>query len=300
MTSDPGRPIVYLASYPRSGNTFLRALLANLESGLDRPLSAEEIAFYGAGEKSETLWLELTGTPAETRSFEQEWRARGAYMDRLRARPGVGPVMLKTHTLNGVAFGLPSFEIRPDDHVVYIVRHPLDVLVSAASFYGIQPPAMAERLLTAGAFNAQAGRAPFETTGSWLENVAGWLNETRCPITLVRYSDLLANPSRELGRVVDAIGLDGAPSGDRSALERAAAFSDFKGLQQSHAAFGFDQGPGRDRRAAFFREGRDDQWKTDLDAGLAYRTAEAVGEIMTVLGFERPAMADGGAGGDRS
>ena len=101
------RPIVYLASYPRSGNTFLRALLANYFAGADQPLTPQEIVFFGVGEKHEEVWRRTTGLDRRERTIQIEWAARQDYLAEVRAGPGSGPVFLKTHTLNGAVFGKP-------------------------------------------------------------------------------------------------------------------------------------------------------------------------------------------------
>jgi len=75
------RPIVYLASYPRSGNTFLRALLANALAESGPPLGPREIAHFGAGEKHEALWRACTGLDWLGRTIEIEWRAPQAYLE---------------------------------------------------------------------------------------------------------------------------------------------------------------------------------------------------------------------------
>jgi hypothetical protein len=277
------RSIVYLASYPRSGNTLLRALLANCESGLDRPLSAQAVAGYGFGEKSEPLWRASTGE-GSARSLQAEWRARTRYQALCRTLPGEGPVMFKTHTLNGSAFDAPAFDIQPHDRIVYIVRHPFDVAVSAAHFFGLTPEAMAARMLLEGAFNDNGGYAPFEATGSWLQNVAGWLTEDRCPILLVRYADLVSDPGGELKRVLEFT----AKPVSRERIAAAVDFSSFAWLQQSQLQEGFDQGPSRDPRATFFRVGSNDQWKGELPPAVIQSLDAALGELMEVLNFERP------------
>jgi hypothetical protein len=285
------RPIVFLASYPRSGNTFLRALLGNYESNLGRPLSVDEIAGYGFGEKSEAVWRDCTGMEPPTRSMRSEWLARPAYLRASRRLPGEGALSFKTHTLNGSILGAPAFNIRKIDRAVYIVRHPFDVALSCAPFFGLSLEAIAERMLLAGAFNVTDGRAPFEVTGSWLQHVTGWINEKRCPLLVVRYRDLRLDTPAQLTRILRFMGKSVQP--DR--IARAVAFSAFDQLQRSHAEGGFDQGPDRDRKATFFRVGEQDQWKERLPAPLIGKLAAELGPLMDQLGFERPLAGRRGA-----
>ncbi len=251
----------------------------------------DQIAGYGFGEKSEAIWRACTGKDASARSMRSEWLARPDYMRASRRLPGEGPLPFKTHTLNGRIFSARAFNIRKIDRAVYVVRHPFDVALSCAHFFDLDLQAMAERMLLAGAFNVTGGGAPFEVTGSWLQNVTGWINEKRCPLLVVRYRDLREDTPGTLTRVLQFMGKD--VRADR--IERAVAFSAFDQLQRSHAETGFDQGPGRDRKAAFFRVGRQGQWKDHLPTPLIHMLAAELGPLMDELGFERPAATRRGA-----
>jgi hypothetical protein len=278
------RPALFLASYPRSGNTFMRALLGNYLSGLDRPLSAQDVALFGLGEQNETVWRSVTGVAPETRTVEQQWTARDAYFDRLRETPGEGPIIVKTHTLNGEAFGRASFRLGPEDRIVYLVRHPFDVLLSAAAFFGHTLQTMADRMRLAGAFNrSPPDRGVYEITGSWRENVSGWLTETRAPLILIRYDDLIEAPEATLERVLTF----GGWTPDQVRITEATAFSHFDILRRSTQTTGFDQGEGRDPRAEFFRVGRSGQWRTEAPSALRQALATEFGDVMAVLGFDQ-------------
>jgi len=275
------RSLIYVASYPRSGNTFLRALLANFYSKAENPLTPKEIAFFGAGEKHEAIWRAATGLDAHERTIEIEWAARETYMSQVRDTPGAGPIYLKTHTLNGVVFGRPGFFFAPGDKIVYVIRHPLDVLVSAAHFFEIDIEAMAERMLLSGAFNT-AGGGYFDVTGSWIENVGGWVTETRCPILLVRYEALATATAAELHRVLDFVGEDASPAD----CDRAARAAAFEVLKAGHAEHGFDQGPGRDPRHTFFRTGEAGGWRKALPPALIARMTAELGDYMRTFEYD--------------
>jgi hypothetical protein len=189
-------------------------------------------------------------------------------------------VFLKTHTLNGVVFGAPAFFLEPQDRIVYVIRHPLDVLVSAAHFFQLDVEAMAERMLTSGAFNTSGG-GYFEITGSWIENVGGWVTETRCPILLVRFEALVSTTGAELRRVLGFLGETASQDG----LERAAQAASFETLQAAHEEHGFDQGPGRDPRHSFFRVGQAGQWRTVLPPALATRMTAELGPYMKTFDY---------------
>jgi hypothetical protein len=79
------------------------------------------------------------------------------------------------------------------------------VTVSGAHFFGIGHEGMADQIQRNGA-STRSNDAFFEVTGSWLENVAGWMNEGTHPLLLVKYENLCARPINELRRVLKFLG----------------------------------------------------------------------------------------------
>ncbi|HET7930956.1 MAG TPA: sulfotransferase domain-containing protein, partial [Rhodanobacteraceae bacterium] len=56
--------IVWLASYPKSGNTWLRAFLANLVANRSQPLRPDELRDYADGEARAERYSNLAGRPS--------------------------------------------------------------------------------------------------------------------------------------------------------------------------------------------------------------------------------------------
>jgi hypothetical protein len=271
--------LCYLASYPRSGNTFVRILLANYLSGRDSPVRLADLPWLARGEHISGLWLALTGAPAAARTLEQEWRARPAYFERLRADAASDLVLVKTHTVNGVVCGLPAFHLRDADRAVYIVRHPGDVALSWASFYGKSVEAAIDDLLSPGRYLRGLPHSGYELTGSWGQHVESWTRETEPLPLVVDYRNLCGDPAGELGRVVRFLGLPVSPE----RLATAAAFSGFERLQRDEAEHGFAEGPEHGR---FFRVGRPDQWREAMSRAQIARLYAAYGELIDRLGLD--------------
>lgn len=63
--------ILWLASYPKSGNTWLRAFLANLVADRVTPLKPSELSEYGEAEASADRYTELSGRSSTTLVAEE-------------------------------------------------------------------------------------------------------------------------------------------------------------------------------------------------------------------------------------
>jgi hypothetical protein len=191
----PGRRVpvrpddILLASYPKSGSTWLRFLIANLRHP-DRKVDDGNL-------HQMVLDLEVSGK----RDFERAPRPR----------------IIKTHD---------SFDPRYR-RVICVVRDPRDVALSHCEHLrqarksddAFSMEDFVERFLTG---KGAASRVSTAHTGSWGENVGSWLatRSRHSDFLLVRYEDLLDGTARELTRVADFAGLPTAPERISQAVER--------------------------------------------------------------------------------
>jgi hypothetical protein len=165
--------LIWIASYPRSGNSWFRVVLRAC-----------------CGQRSESIYPEGGRPPRAVGSPDPA--TQGAAGD---ANPRE-LLWVKTHERPGA-----------DSHpAVYLVRDGRDALVSYTWFAlqrdkGLTPP-FAPDLFRTTMRNLMIGESPF---GTWSENVLSWL---RRPCTVVvKFEDLIRDPASELTRVVETLGL---------------------------------------------------------------------------------------------
>jgi hypothetical protein len=165
--SKPGAPgIVWLASYPRSGNTWMRFLLTNLlfERVERSDLIGEYIdeildPLYDAREPRDRTIQAFQTTPAHIVKTHLEYS------------PSTMPLADKTVG------------------AIYIVRNPLDITVSLGKWRQENPEQIMETFLKFGLYQEGLLRG----FGSWHSHVFSWLNMARqrsVPVLLIRYEDL--------------------------------------------------------------------------------------------------------------
>lgn len=247
--------IVFIPSYPRSGNTFARILLAayhGLEDldRLEEALPADTSAF---------LWHAVPEQAVSARD-NRAYRAEVLAEYRRRA-PTLLPFRgLKTHTANLPAFGAPAFDFRPDDRIIHLVRDPRDVVLSNADFNDHDLERSIDIMINSGTCVAAGTLASVEVRGSWRENVESWLKPEICPTLLIRYEDLVADPENWLRKMIAFIGL---PL-DQDRLARAVERSQFSRLQRREQEQGFAEAPAKTTSGRFFREGKSGQWRDIL------------------------------------
>ena len=267
-------PALWVVGYPRSGTTYLRALLANYILGNDRPLSLTELAESSRGEHWEELWTELTGKSATEREPHAQWQCRPAYFQRLRAHL-TRTRIIKAHT---IWFGLPAFDFVPDDRIVHIIRHPCAVAVSSAAFYGITQAEAVDRLFIDDLTLHGAPQYGFEFLGSWRNHTLGWMQTANVPAIHIRYQDLVANTAPLLTKIVEFLGMPV----DQQRISFAVAASSFMLLKALEQANGFVEAP---QGRTFFREGDPFGWQKSLEPAQQHRVMSELGDMVASLGF---------------
>src|SRR5690606_37326384 len=98
--------IVWLASYPKSGNTWLRAFLANLVANRSDPVPLAELAQYAADEADPELFSALAGRPSSGLDIAEIAALRPQVHAEI-ARRVQGTRFVKTHNMAGRFDGHP-------------------------------------------------------------------------------------------------------------------------------------------------------------------------------------------------
>lgn len=264
--------IVWLASYPKSGNTWVRAFLHNYIVNAQQPHSINNLIDFSVAECAGAFF----GADAAGLSTEQVQALRPAVHEQLtRLHPDL--VFVKTHNANLAVHGVPLCTPGLTAGAVFIVRDPRDVAVSYAAFARRNVDEIIDFVADPNAANATDAHQVFEHLSSWSRHAISWVAAQKR--LLVRYEDLLAEPERYFARIIRFIGTGEV---EQERLKRAIAFSGFDVLAGQEAVEGY--------RAAgsaeiFFRAGRAGQWREQLTREQAARIEAAHGEIMQKFGY---------------
>jgi len=256
-------PIAWVASYPKSGNTWVRILLAGYLQ--DGPVSG------------------MDNLQKATPDFGATFRS-----GRMLPLDGSDPVIVKTHFLPSVEVIRPYREA--STKVIYVVRNPRDVIHSADRFLDIADEHHAD---FARHFIAHRGVQDWEQVGwgSWPGHVAEWTfpellgrHLPHAEICVVRYEDLRRDPAAELQRMLTFLEID---AGDPERVERAVTNSALDKMREVERK---DSSPGtqafvRNSRTSFFGPGLTGQSLADVfgdDVEAGYRRLLAEGEFAAV------------------
>ena len=265
--------ILWLASYPKSGNTWVRAFLANLVANGSGPLPLAELSNYCKDEALPDLYTSIAGQP----STELDAAGLCALRPQVHARIAAsqpGTVLVKTHNLNGSFEGHALQNPDVSAGAVYVVRNPLDVAVSMTYHFGLSLDEAIERLGSEEIATQNDELFVTQILGSWSTHVASWTDTADPAILVVRYEDMLEKPIKAFGKIAGVAGL----GNDRKRLQRAIKYSSFQNLSRLERRDGFSEVSDKTKR--FFRKGRTNQWREVLDRDQVSRIVDAHREQM--------------------
>nr|WP_319564640.1 sulfotransferase domain-containing protein [uncultured Rhodoferax sp.] len=274
--------IVWIASYPKSGNTWFRAWMANLVSSSEEPVHINSLP-VGIG-NSRTLFDTVSGIDSTNLFPEEVDRLRPDFYKELSSLSGANCYYKIHDAYQQLPDGQACFPADATRCTLYIVRNPLDVAPSFAHFLRRDiDQVIAEMNQDEFIFNREREHiTPLLSLKlcSWSEHVLSWLEAPAgMNVHLMRYEDMLRHPEATLSQAVRAIGLDKSEED----IRRTITFSSFDTLKAMENQAGFKEKP--PQADAFFREGRSGGWRDSLSPQQVSTLIEKHGAVMQRLGY---------------
>ena len=278
----PNRQIVWLASYPKSGNTWVRLLLGNL-LGLADDMEDDALVPVAGISSSRTVFDHVTGLNSFDLTDDEADMLRPEVYRRISAG-AVDLQFIKAHDANRTSpCGLPLFPPECTRAAIYIVRDPLDVAVSYANHAGRSgyDRTVDEMNDPGRSISGGSSEQLRQVMLDWSGHYRSWVKQKDIPVCLVRYEDLRANTGEQLSRIAEFIGLD--PGKCQATVAAAVEASRFERLQAIEQEKGFRERPDKSQR--FFRSGRSGDGKLLLSSEQQQRLIASHADVMRELGY---------------
>lgn len=248
----PGRNLtvfpddVFLVSYPKSGNTWTRFLIANLI----RP----------------DIDIDFSNVNRVIPDSE------GMSKRQLNSLPR--PRIIKSHE-----YFDPRYR-----RVIYIVRDPRDVAVS--HFFFQRKRRLIDDNYSIDEFVRSFVAGQTSRYASWGENVAGWLatRGSSPDFLLLRYEDMLENTPRELAKIANLLGLTATSDLLAQAAERSSA-SRMRELEKRQA-LSWSSTRNTRQDIPFIRSASAGKWRSELSTSAVEAIERAWGPVMRCLGYD--------------
>ena len=272
------KSIVWMASYPKSGNTWARIFLANYLANAREPVPINKAHGIAMGDSITKTYRMVAGGPIDVTDIDATLKLRPRVLRGIVAN-NADINLVKTHNARVVARGVPLIPENVTRSAIYILRNPLDMVLSYARHYGMTAEEAVQTVSHPDNANPPDELTVTQFMGSWSDHVRSWTAKAEYPVLVLRYEDMLADPRACFARLVQHLGM---PL-DAERLDRAILFSSFDELSEQEKKQGFIEKSEQAER--FFAKGQKDQWKTDLPAKLVKKMKHAHRKVMQKFGY---------------
>lgn len=273
--------LIWLASYPKSGNTWLRAFIHNLIRGGQVTYDINRLDDLVVSASSRG-WYDSAHGDSTTGLSEKDVLRLRPYAHAQISRRSSDDIFVKTHSRMARLDGVDLISPRLSAGAICIVRNPLDVVVSAADHYGITIDEMIEVMADPNFRTAADAAHVSEYIGDWSGHVDSWTAVPDRRLLVLRYEDLLVAPRREFARFCAFLGLNPPPR----RFENAIAASSFPVLKAHEMERGFKERAPHSK--AFFRSGQSGAWRQVLSSRQADRICAHHAKVMERFGYPGP------------
>ena len=276
--------IVWLASFPRSGNTWLRLLLSELLLPSEKRLDLS--SSFGLHCANRRLFEETIDFPITLLSVAEVNALRpSVYKNWATAWSQDFPLFVKVHDCfdknHQKDWLFPSSVTLSG---IYIIRNPLDVCVSYAHFWGLDGYAAAADMICDPLHAIPKGDVNlfgqlYQHLGDWSHNVRSWTHDAEFPLKVVKYEDMKKDSLGTLGDIVHYLGF----SFDETQIRRAVERCQIGELQKQERDAGFKDRPYSGER--FFRQGEVGAWQNILPVDVCNKIIHTHREMMCKFGY---------------
>jgi len=273
--------IIWLVSYPKSGNTWFRNFISNLISGKEEPIHINDMLTDGIA-SGRAVFDEITGLESSDMTYEEIDELRHDVYSKL-GENCKKTTYFKVHDAYTYLKDGRSMFPSNNARAVYILRNPLDVAVSF-SFHLSKTIDQTIELMNRSKFsfcgrNDRMDLQLRQQLLKWDEHITSWVDNCEMPLHVVKYEDMLATPFETFKKAVEFMGVDATDERIKKAIE----FSDFKILKKQEELSSFNEKPNGQK--SFFREGKARNWEKHLSKDQIERIVKNHFDVMRKFGY---------------
>ncbi|MEM9499101.1 MAG: sulfotransferase domain-containing protein [Pseudomonadota bacterium] len=268
------RRIIWLASYPKSGNTWVRMLLAHYFMPKGKAPDINNIRQFTTGDARQDIFDAAVGGTYHADSPD-EWIHVRQKVVAMIAASKPNHHFVKTHCQASKYLGIDLIPPQCTAGAIYVMRNPFDLAPSFARHLNTDIDTAIEIMLNTEAINGTESGI-YDAIGRWDKHVSSWADAPGLSIHVLRYEDMIDHTARAMRDLI--LKFLKAPL-DAGKLAYAVKATSFETLKKQEAELGFVERPaGMDQ---FFARGQSGVWRTDLTPEQVARLRDGFGDTLT-------------------
>ena len=270
--------IVWIASYPKSGNTWIRSLLSTYLYLEDNNFNFEilyKIPNFTQDKYFSPL-IDLNTLKDKPLKISEYWIAAQSRINLEEKNK-----LFKTHSAC-ISYKNKWFtdNINTSGYI-HVVRDPRSVVCSKAVHSNLTIEECVNNLLNDDfvGYNGKYNLA--ELTSSWKINYLSWKKKKKFPGILIKYEDLIDDTEKELRRILEFLKDKIKVNLDEKKVKKTVEICSFSKLKNLENKKGFIEAV----NGRFFRKGKKDNWKIELDSASKKKIEEKLKKEMSELEY---------------
>ena len=274
--------IIWCASYPKSGNTWVRAIIASLvysKNGIFNFDMLRKVSLF----PKRFYFKDFISDYSDLKKISQYW---------INAQEKINSdgklKIYKTHNGNYNFLGNDFTNKKNTAGVIYIVRDPRNVIASISNHYQLNLQESVNFLLDEKRFlynkndpNDLSEENIITLLGSWKSHYNSW--KISSSSILIRYEDLLTNTKLEIKKISDFVKKYINFEINNEKIQNILKSTSFEKLKAMEEKEGFEEASSSDVK--FFNLGPKNNWKNTIDKKLIYIIEKNFSKEMEEIGY---------------
>ena len=275
--------IIWRASYPKSGNTYIRSFLSAYYFTKDGKFNFEQLK--NIQQYPDTIFFNK-----KINDFNELQKnylsSQKNIFDKKKGK------FLKTHNIHGLINGNNFTNSKYTLGVVYIVRDPRNILNSMTNFYNLTKEKAFQWMTNPNMiiFHNRNDYSTYQLISSWSNNYRSWRNASHYERLFVRYEDLKLNKYKIFREIIIFTNrLLKIENGlDEIKLKNAIETTDFEKLKKMEKSQGFEEATQETKsgkKNTFFNLGFENNWEKNSNLDIYKEIENQFSKEMKELGY---------------
>ena len=278
--------IVWLASFPKSGNTWVRAMISSLiysDNGVFNFEIIKKIQQF----PNKKHFEKFTDKYQNVHELKKFWVAA---QEQINLDKKIK--FLKTHHINCKIDEYPFTNKNNTLATIYVVRDPRSLVESFSNYYKINKDAAiksitSKELVSGAGFIKNKQNNVFTIIGSWNDHYNSW-TKANANLLILRYEDLLIDPLKELNKIIVFLKKFIIFNYNDFKTQNIISSTSFENLEKMEKEIGFFEVPdieNNQNKIKFFNKGKKNDWRKYLNENEIEYISSKFNYEMKELGY---------------
>jgi len=270
---------IFLVSYPKSGNTWIRAIISNLlnQNNNFSLKDLKQIQLLSSRQNFKKF-RNIVYDKDEDLNFD--WTCENIIeCQKILNQSSLSHRFYKSHSVRHKKFTNETVNLG----FIYIIRDPRDIVISLSKFAGGDIDRSIHELLFS-PYSVSRANGVKELLSTWDLHVKSWIDYQGVSRLFLKYEDLLDKTKENILKIIEFINIISnngiLPKNiDIDKVVKDTSFSNLKKLEKTN---GFDEAS---KYSIFFRSGKQNQWKKILSNDQIKLIESKMGQTMQYFNY---------------